>query len=67
MHLQREHLSAPLGGKLYAISGQWGQGGQLNSVEVHDPAANVWSISTPIKEARGGASPTVPQGQHRGG
>ena len=51
----REHTTATaLGGKVYVLGGRWSGEGELNSVEVYDPASDSWSFAPAIQTARAG-------------
>src|SRR5262249_39664493 len=64
LHEQREHMAGVvLGGRLYAVGGRWGSGGELKTVEVYDPTSNAWTETTPMLEARAGGAAVTVQGK----
>ena len=52
-----------LEGKIYALGGRWRGAGEMNSVEVFDPATGAWKPGPPMNAPRAGFAATVIKGQ----
>ena len=52
-----------LGGKLYAVGGRWGDGGNLAAVEIYDPVAGTWTRGPDLPTPRSGLTAGVLDGQ----
>ncbi len=61
---RREHTrSLVFEGKIVAIGGRYQGSGELNTVEIYDPATNTWQEGPPLNTARGGHGAAVHQGR----